>query len=155
MPSPNGTMTDRTVRAIKQFQASINSSPTGELNESERNNLIIQGNRKKSAVGFVSHYDAKTGITLGLPKNSCQAPSRKTEERTGYRTTTKSTSIRCCSLMGARSTTFMKGSRVIKTGSSPTISSSRILSFFLGETPMEKTSMCGLSKAKVRSKGFR
>ncbi len=63
-----GAMTEHTSRAVRQFQKSINSSPTGELEERELDKLIALGGQKKSAVGFVQEFDARTGITLGLPK---------------------------------------------------------------------------------------
>jgi hypothetical protein len=73
-----GTMTDRTSRAVRKFQASINSAPTGELDERELKNLIALGNQKKNAVGFAQEFDAKTGITLGLPTKLLSGTKRTT-----------------------------------------------------------------------------
>jgi len=63
----SGDVSDRMVAAIKEFQKSRGSKPTGVLNPQERSVLAETARRRQENVGWKIVTDATTGTRLGIP----------------------------------------------------------------------------------------
>jgi peptidoglycan hydrolase-like protein with peptidoglycan-binding domain len=62
-----GEVSDRMVAAIKEFQKSRGSKPTGVLNPQERSVLAETARRRQDNVGWKIVTDPGTGVRLGIP----------------------------------------------------------------------------------------
>src|SRR5438477_6019793 len=63
----SGEVSDRMVAAIKEFQKSRGSKPTGVLNPQERSVLAETARRRQDNVGWKIVADPGTGVRLGIP----------------------------------------------------------------------------------------
>ena len=63
----SGEVSDRMVAAIKEFQKSRGSKPTGVLNPQERSVLAETARRRQDNVGWKIVTDPGTGVRLGIP----------------------------------------------------------------------------------------
>lgn len=63
----DGGFNDRSVNAVKAFQARQKTTPTGILGPQERTALARQAKAKRDAVGWTLVEDAATGTRVGVP----------------------------------------------------------------------------------------
>src|SRR5271169_3683968 len=63
----SGEVSDRMVAAIKEFQKSRGSKPTGVLNPQERSVLAETARRRQDNVGWKLVTDPGSGVRLGIP----------------------------------------------------------------------------------------
>src|SRR6202049_5307287 len=71
-----GEVSERMVAAIKEFQKSRGSKPTGVLNPQERSVLAETARRRQENVGWKIVTDAGTGARLGVPTKLVPQQSR-------------------------------------------------------------------------------
>lgn len=78
----DGDFNDRSVNAVKTFQARLKAKQTGILNPHERGTLASQAKSKQDAVGWRLIEDAATGSRVGVPtKLASQAGAGKSGSR--------------------------------------------------------------------------
>ena len=62
-----GDVSERMVKAIKEFQKSLGGKETGVLNPQERGVLADTARKKQESVGWKIQTDPGTGVRLGIP----------------------------------------------------------------------------------------
>ena len=64
---PHGKLNSYTRSAIRKYQRYIGSNATGQLTDSQRQDVITTGANRRSSAGFNVMTDSATGIQIGLP----------------------------------------------------------------------------------------